>query len=161
MQQVGATPPCRAAASHCSGFSYCGARPLGARALLVAARGLSSCSVRLSGHTGSAVEVCSSQGMQGQQLQRVALRARRVSSCRVRLSGHTGSAVAACGSQGTRAQQLQRAALSTKGQQLQRAALRARRVSSCSLRLSGHSGSAVVATGLVAPWHVKCSWTQD
>ena len=26
--------------------------------------------MRLSGHTGSAVEVCSSQGMQGQQLQR-------------------------------------------------------------------------------------------
>ena len=135
MQQVGATPPCRAAASHCSGFSYCGAWPLGARALLVAARGLSSCSVRLSGHTGSAVEVCSSQGMQGQQLQRAALRARRVSSCSMRLSGHIGSAVAACGSQGT------------QSQQLQRAALRARGLSSCSVRLSGHEGSAVAACG--------------
>ena len=71
-----------------------------------------------------------------QQLQRAALRAPRVSSCSVQLSGHAGSAVAACGSQGT------------QGQQLQPAALRARGVSSCGNRL-------------VAPWHVKCSWTQD
>ena len=96
-----------------------------------------------------------------QQLQRAALRARGVSSRSVRLSGHAGSAVAACSSQGTRGQQSQRAAQGTRGQQLQPAALRARGVSSRSVQLSGHSGSAVAATGLVAPWRVKCSWTQD
>ena len=36
-------PRCRARASHCSGFSCCGARALGARASVVVAQGLSSC----------------------------------------------------------------------------------------------------------------------
>ena len=39
----GATFRCGAWASHCSGFSCCGARALGARASVVVARGLSSC----------------------------------------------------------------------------------------------------------------------
>ena len=34
---------CTARASHCGGFSCCGARALGARASVVVARGLSSC----------------------------------------------------------------------------------------------------------------------
>ena len=34
---------CGARASHCSGFSSCGARALGSRASVVVARGLSSC----------------------------------------------------------------------------------------------------------------------
>ena len=42
----GATLHCGAQASHCSGFSYCGARALGARASVVVARGLSSCGSR-------------------------------------------------------------------------------------------------------------------
>ena len=37
---------CGARASHCSGFSCCGARALGARAAIAVARGLSSCSTR-------------------------------------------------------------------------------------------------------------------
>ena len=36
----------RCMGSHCSGFSCCGARALGTWASVVAARGLSSCSVR-------------------------------------------------------------------------------------------------------------------
>ena len=36
------------AASHCGGFSCCGARALGARASVVVARGLSSCGARAS-----------------------------------------------------------------------------------------------------------------
>ena len=42
--QVGATLHCSAQASHCSGFSCCRARALGAWASVVVARGLSSCS---------------------------------------------------------------------------------------------------------------------
>ena len=37
---------CGAQASHCGGFSRCGARALGARASVVAARRLSSCGSR-------------------------------------------------------------------------------------------------------------------
>ena len=40
---MGATLRCSAWASHCSGFSCCGAWALGARASAVVARGLSSC----------------------------------------------------------------------------------------------------------------------
>ena len=43
---MGATLRCGARASHCGGFSSCGARALGAQALVVVARGLSSCGVR-------------------------------------------------------------------------------------------------------------------
>ena len=39
----GATLPCGARASHCGGFSCCGARALGTWASVVVARGLSSC----------------------------------------------------------------------------------------------------------------------
>ena len=42
----GATLPCGVWASHCGGFSCCGAQALGARASVVAARGLSSCGSR-------------------------------------------------------------------------------------------------------------------
>ena len=42
----GATLHCSARASHCGGFSCCGARVLGARASVVVARGLSSCGSR-------------------------------------------------------------------------------------------------------------------
>ena len=41
--RAGATLRCGARASHCRGFSRCGARALGARASVVVARGLSSC----------------------------------------------------------------------------------------------------------------------
>ena len=37
---------CGACASHCGGFSCCGARALGTRASVVVARGLSSCGSR-------------------------------------------------------------------------------------------------------------------
>ena len=40
---MGATLRCGARASHCGGFSCCGARALGAQASVVVARGLSSC----------------------------------------------------------------------------------------------------------------------
>ena len=43
----GATPHCGAWASHCSGFSCCGARALGMRASVVVAHRLSSCSARV------------------------------------------------------------------------------------------------------------------
>ena len=43
MRRAGATLPCGARASHCGGFSCCGARALGARASVVVARGLSGC----------------------------------------------------------------------------------------------------------------------
>ena len=43
LRRVGATLRCGAQASHCGGFSCCGARALGARASVVVARGLSSC----------------------------------------------------------------------------------------------------------------------
>ena len=42
----GATLHCGAQASHCSGFSCCGARALGAWASVAVARGLSSCDSR-------------------------------------------------------------------------------------------------------------------
>ena len=38
--------PCGARASHCGGFSCCGARALGARASVVVAHGLSSCDLQ-------------------------------------------------------------------------------------------------------------------
>ena len=41
---------CCAWASHCSGFSCCGARVLGAQASVVVARGLSSCGLRALEH---------------------------------------------------------------------------------------------------------------
>ena len=43
LQGAGATLRCGARASHCGGFSCCGARALGMRASAVVARGLSSC----------------------------------------------------------------------------------------------------------------------
>ena len=43
---AGATLRCSARASHCSGFSCCRARALGMRASVVAAPGLSSCSLQ-------------------------------------------------------------------------------------------------------------------
>ena len=45
---MGATLHCGAQASHCGGFSCCGARALGKRASVVVARGLSSCGTRAS-----------------------------------------------------------------------------------------------------------------
>ena len=42
----GATVRCGAQASHCRGFSCCGAQALGAQASVVVARGLSSCGSR-------------------------------------------------------------------------------------------------------------------
>ena len=46
LRRAGATLRCGARASHCSGFSSCGARALGARSSVVAARLLSSCGSR-------------------------------------------------------------------------------------------------------------------
>ena len=46
MLRAGATLRCGARASHCGGFSCCGARALGAQASVVVARGLSSCGSR-------------------------------------------------------------------------------------------------------------------
>ena len=46
----GATLPCGVWASHCGGFSCCGARALGTQASVVAACGLSSCSLRALEH---------------------------------------------------------------------------------------------------------------
>ena len=43
LQRAGASLHCGARASHCSGFSCCGAWALGAQASVVVARGLSSC----------------------------------------------------------------------------------------------------------------------
>ena len=43
MRRAGATLRCDARASHCSGFSHCGAWALGMRASVVVAHGLSSC----------------------------------------------------------------------------------------------------------------------
>ena len=43
LRQAGATLHCGVWASHWGGFSCCGARPLGAQASVVVARGLSSC----------------------------------------------------------------------------------------------------------------------
>ena len=44
--ELGATLRCSAWASHCGGFSCCGARALGAWASVVVARGLSSCGLQ-------------------------------------------------------------------------------------------------------------------
>ena len=46
LQRAGATLPCGARASHCGGFSCCGAQALGAQASVVAACGLSSCGLQ-------------------------------------------------------------------------------------------------------------------
>ena len=46
MQRVGATLRCGARASHCGGFSCCGAPALGVWASVVVAHGLSSCGLR-------------------------------------------------------------------------------------------------------------------
>ena len=43
LQQTGATLRCGVRASHCGGFSCCGARALGTQASVVVARGLNSC----------------------------------------------------------------------------------------------------------------------
>ena len=48
--RAGATLHCSEWASHCSGFSCCGARALGAWASVVVARGLSSCGSRALEH---------------------------------------------------------------------------------------------------------------
>ena len=47
---MGATLLCGARASHCGGFSCCGAGALGVRASVVVARGLSSCGSRALEH---------------------------------------------------------------------------------------------------------------
>ena len=47
---MGATLPCSARASHCGGFSCCGARAVGVWASVVVAHGLSSCSLRAVEH---------------------------------------------------------------------------------------------------------------
>ena len=52
---MGALLRCGVQASHCGGFSCCGARALGTRASVVAAGGLSSCSAWALGHAYSAV----------------------------------------------------------------------------------------------------------
>ena len=52
LQRAGATLRCGAQASHCSGFSCCGARALGMRASVVAGLGLSSCSTWALEHQG-------------------------------------------------------------------------------------------------------------
>ena len=48
--RAAATLRCGARVSHCGGFSCCGARALGARASVVAARWLSSCGSRALEH---------------------------------------------------------------------------------------------------------------
>ena len=53
--RVRATLHCGSWASHCSGFSCCGAQALGAQASVVVARGLSSCGSRALG-SGSVSE---------------------------------------------------------------------------------------------------------
>ena len=57
LRQVGATLSCGVQASHCSGFSYCGARALGTRASVVVARGL-SCSVACGIFPGQGSNLC-------------------------------------------------------------------------------------------------------
>ena len=47
LQRAGATLRCGAVASHCGGFSCCGARAVGAQASVVVASGLSSCGARV------------------------------------------------------------------------------------------------------------------
>ena len=46
LRRAGAALPCGARASHCGGFSCCGARALGAQASVVMARGLSGCGLQ-------------------------------------------------------------------------------------------------------------------
>ena len=46
LRRAGTTPPCSARASHCHGFSCCGAWAPGTRASAVVARRLSSCGSR-------------------------------------------------------------------------------------------------------------------
>ena len=48
--RAGATLRCGAQASHCGGFSCCGARALGTQASVVVAGGLSSCGSRALEH---------------------------------------------------------------------------------------------------------------
>ena len=50
LRRAGATLRCGAQASHCGGFSCCGARALGTRASVVAACSLSSCGLRALEH---------------------------------------------------------------------------------------------------------------
>ena len=50
LRQAGATLRCSAQASHCGGFSCCGARALGTQASVVVACGLSSCGSRALEH---------------------------------------------------------------------------------------------------------------
>ena len=50
LRQVGATLRCSAQASHCGGFSCCGALALGAQTSEVVVRGLSSCGSQALGH---------------------------------------------------------------------------------------------------------------
>ena len=50
LRRVGATLRCGVRASHCGGFSCCGAWVLGARASGVVAHGLSSCGLRALDH---------------------------------------------------------------------------------------------------------------
>ena len=50
LQRAGTTLPCSVQASHCGGFSCCGAQALGAQASVAVARGLSSCGSRALEH---------------------------------------------------------------------------------------------------------------
>ena len=61
LQQVGATLHCGVRASHCGGFSCCGAQALGAQASVVAAHGLSSCGAWALGCAG--FSSCGSQAL--------------------------------------------------------------------------------------------------
>ena len=51
LQQAGATPCCRVQASHCGGFSCCGAQALGVQASVIGACGLSSWASRALEHS--------------------------------------------------------------------------------------------------------------
>ena len=80
LRRVGVTLRCGAWASHCGGFSCCGAWALGAWASVVAARGLSSCRMQALECTGfSSCGVwaqqlqCTGSGAQAQQLWRAGL----------------------------------------------------------------------------------------
>ena len=52
LQRAGAVLHCGVRASHCGGFSCCGAQALGTRTSVVVARGLSSCSAQALGCVG-------------------------------------------------------------------------------------------------------------
>ena len=76
LRQVGATLHCGAWASHCGGFSCCGAWALGTRASVVVARGLSSCGslalgLRLSSCGTRAQLLCSTWDLPGPGLEPV------------------------------------------------------------------------------------------